>query len=217
MCCDHVVLENPQFSEPGVQCYDERTGSNCGSGTAIMENGRRQEWPGHSSSKKNPPYQTKASLHFGVNTKLIHECFLSKFDFVHPQPLFLELWPKISGIHLVLLDGIDVDTSLWHKVLTEEGIEVFWISQHHVIVQPTFVPRSVLKSKVFEIYFFKWVPTCCSKMSKIDRIGSLLDECVVCFEIYVSYVYNYTYTFHVSQKYFWVPQPSGLVLPPIGF
>ena len=45
MCCDHVVLENPQFSEPGVQCYDERTGSNCGSGTAIMENGRRQEWP----------------------------------------------------------------------------------------------------------------------------------------------------------------------------
>ena len=70
MCCAHVVLENPQFSVPGVQCYDERTGSNCGSGTVFDHGKRKETGNGHSSSKKNPPYQSiiilKWTFHFGV-------------------------------------------------------------------------------------------------------------------------------------------------------
>ena len=93
MCWSHVVLEISifRYQEFNAMMRGQAPTLPVQVRISIMENGRRQEWPGHSSSKKNPPYQTKASLHFGVNTKLIHECFLSKFDFVHPQPLFLEL------------------------------------------------------------------------------------------------------------------------------
>ena len=49
-------------------------------------------------------------------------------------------------------------------------------------------------------------------MSKIDRIGSLLDEYLVLisFEICIE---PYNYTFDVSQNYFGVPKSSGLVFP----
>ena len=50
-------------------------------------------------------------------------------------------------------------------------------------------------------------------MSKVDRIGGLFDEYLVCFEIHASHIELYNYTFDVSQNYFGVPKSSGLVLP----